>query len=373
MGTDWKNRNADVSAGGNTEQTLTSPSFMKKFTRKAIGMIAVMSLIVTIPLVSGMLLPSASLPTAEAKTVAEYDKDIEEAARICEQRNQELEQAQADLSDTANWYYKSVSGQGGVSNLILGESMHETVDRISYMDRIYSSYVEKRDTAIQAKEAAEEAQAELIRLRREHKEKEELEKQRKAEEERKRIEHKQEKLLIQFPQGHDQPWSSIKYWNGTIATSGCGVCSYTSIIDYLCDKDYTPADMMEIRGDWRGMDGYPKDGTGVKGGGSHASFTKETFGLDMHNIEISLDSLKKSLKDGKSAAIVCSRGRSFKNNSGDWRWSNGHFVAVFAYDDEGFHVSDSAYITSEGSNVIYNDSEMATMLSNSNHITLYRK
>lgn len=294
--------------------------------------------------------------SADAKTIADYDAEIAAQEKVVEEKDAAAKTAQAILAETTSWYYKNIAS-GSVADMILNESgIEEAIDKISYMDKIYATYAQKKADAEAAKNEALGAQEALEVLKAEKKD---------------RARSLANARALQFPQGNGQSWSNIRYWNGNIATSGCGLCAYTVVIDVLCGKDYTPADMIGIRGDWRGMDGYPDDGTGVKGYDSHHDFTLGTFEIETWNIDNSVDALKEALEEKESAAIVCSRGQAFKNRSGAWRWSSGHFVAVIGYDEQGFHVADSAYSKEEGADVIYSDAEMAKMLRSANLVTVY--
>lgn len=297
---------------------------------------------------------SASVP-AFAKTVADYNAEIAEQEAIVEEKQEAEQKAKDILAEATTWYYKNINADT-FNEIVTGrKSVGETIDQISYMDTLYQSYAQKAATAEAAKNEALEAQEVLEALKNEK---------------TARARSLANARSVQFAQSGMSEWSGLRYWSGNVATSGCGLCSYTVIIDVLCGKDYTPADMLSIRGDWRGMDGYPDDDTGTKYG-SHHDFTLGEFDIETWNITPTVSELKSALKEKETAAMVCSRGYAFKNRSGAWRWSSGHFVAVLGYDDEGFHVSDSAYPKAEGANVIYSDSEMEKMLANANLVTVY--
>lgn len=298
----------------------------------------------------------ASPLPASAKTIADYDEEIAAQEKIVEEKDSAAKEAQDVLAEATNWYYKNIASESIADLILNGSGIAETIDKMSYMDKVYAAYYQKKEDAEAARNEAAAAKEALELLR---------------DERIARARTLDNACSIQFPQGNNQPWSDIGYWTGTIATSGCGICAYTVVIDVLCGKDYTPADMMEIRGDWRGMDGYPDDETGVSSGKTHHDFTFDTFEVKTWNIDNSVEELKDSLNEQETAAIVCSRGQVFKNRSGEWRWSSGHFVAVLGYDEQGFHVADSAYNEEERTDVIYTDSEMSKMLSNANLVTVY--
>jgi hypothetical protein len=223
------------------------------------------------------------------------------------------------------------------------------------MDAIYTTYQQQAAAANAARLEAENAQAALQQLK---------------DEKTARAKSLENAKYVQFAQANG-PWSGLSYWNGNIGSSGCGLCAYTVMIDVLTGNDYTPADMLNIRGDWRGMDGYPDDYTG-SGGLTHAEWTLQNFDITMYNIDRNMEALKAELKEKESAAIVCTAGYVLKTASGSWYYTSGHFVTVVGYDEEGFHVSDSGRNSSEGTNVIYSDSDMVRMLSGASKVTIYK-
>lgn len=320
---------------------------------KMTSLISITVAVFLFTIVNFWLLPSS----AYAMTLAEYDTAIAEAQATVDQKNIELANAQSDLDETTKWIYKNTGGGAGaiIQFMASGQDLTETVENIEYMQRIIVSYQEQAAAAATAAQEAQKAVDELEELR---------------EEQAARLKALSTKNEIHFQQGGGNAWSGLSYWNGTVASSGCGLCAYTVIIDVLTGYEYTPTDMLKIRGDWRGMDGYPNDSTG-SGSQTHAEFTKSTFDIDMYEISIDVDSMKAALEGGESAVMVCARGSVFKDKQGNWRYSSGHFIAVYGYDEEGFHVADSAYNSSRGANVIYSDSDMARLLSGSNHVVVY--
>lgn len=294
-------------------------------------------------------------PSAHAKTLAEFDVEIAAQENVVAEKQATEKKARAILEEATTWYYKNINVESLVDIFTGNQSLIDTIAQINCMDSIHETYSQKASQAQMAKREAEQAAEALESLKNE-----------KSSRAKSLANAKQ----IQFPQGNDAPWSGLKYWTGTVARSGCGLCAYTVVIDELCGKDYTPTDMLSIRGDWKGMDGYPDDHTG-SGSQSHKQFTKSTFDVDTWNIGHSVSALKEALSEKETAAIICSCGYSFKNKSGMWRYSGGHFIAVTGYDEEGFHVSDSAYSNAEGANVIYSDSEISRMLGSASSVTIY--
>ena len=180
--------------------------------------------------------------------------------------------------------------------------------------------------------------------------------------------------LLQFAQC-GEPWSDLPYWGDNIAMNGCGLCAYTTMIDILVGTSYTPEDMLYIRGDWEGMDGWVNDNTG-SGEETHHDWTLATFGVDSWNIEVNIDSLREAVSRGDSVAMLCAGNTEeyiFRGTAGDEHQYDGHFILVWDYDADGnFHVHDSAVSHGYGCDVVYTPEEMQEMINNTSSIVEYR-
>lgn len=309
--------------------------------------------IASVAMLAGGLIAGAE--NAEAKTLREYDAEISQQQKVVTEKQSALEEANKRLDEATQWYYKNGNAGSLVDLVLTSNGVTEAISRSEYADRVCTQYREQVAATTAARDEAQSAVDELQKLRGE------------AAARAKSLENASE---IHFQQGGGQPWSSLPYWTGTIASSGCGLCSYTVMVDVLTGNDYTPTDMLRMRGDWKGMDGYPDDKTG-SGRMTHAEWTKNKFDISSHRIDVSLDAMKSEMNGTEKVAIVCAAGSSFKNNDGSWRWSSGHFIAVFAHDEHGFHVTDSAVNTSQGKNVIYSDSDMQRLLRGTSKIVMY--
>lgn len=325
------------------------------FTKTLLGYGVWITLLIT-TFVLTIIIACATPSLAYAKTIAEYDQEIAEQEKIVEKADKENTTAQKTLGEAAVWYYQNGAPSNLLDIIVFSTNFVETINKAEYVSIIYQQYAEAVKKAKDAKQNAETQQTVLEELKKEK---------------TNRALSLKNAGKIQFAQSGMDEWSNLRYWTGTISRSGCGLCAYTVIINVLTGNEYTPADMYKIRGDWKGMDGYPDDFTGSKGK-THAEWTKDKFDIDTYNISISVNDLKKEVSKPEACAMVCSAGNSFKNKSGEWRYSGGHFVAVLGYDEEGFHVSDSAYTWDEGHDVVYSDNEMARMLRSANHITVYQ-
>lgn len=172
-------------------------------------------------------------------------------------------------------------------------------------------------------------------------------------------------------------WGTLPYWGGTISSSGCGLCSYTTIINMLKGEKYTPATMLEKRGDWVGMEGFPDSSAGTLDGSTHAEWTQKTFGITVDGLDDSInnDGVKNYLKNGKSVLMICSAGTDiYRNSRGETRSSKGHFVVIYRYDEASkeFFVQDSAFNDDDaGKAVHYTEDQMQYLLSNTYHMVGY--
>lgn len=304
---------------------------------------------------SALCAPAFAPMTAQAKTLAEFDTEIAAQVAVVQEKDAINAEAQAVLGEMTKWYYQNGAPSDLLQAAVSGEDLGNAINKIEYVSQVYHTYIDKAESAKAARDEAESAKEALEALRKE-----------KAS----RAKSLENAKQIQFPQSGDNPWSGLYYWTGSVARSGCGLCSYTVAINVLTGSDYTPADMLGIRGDWKGMDGYPDDKTGSHGM-THQEYTKSQFDIETWNISPRLSTLKEELSNGEAVAIVCAHGSAFKNKSGVWRYSGGHFVTIVGYDEEGFHVADSAYNSSEGTDVVYSNSEMQRMLNGTTKLTIY--
>lgn len=301
-----------------------------------------------------LMFSSIPLSSAEAKTLQEYDDEIAAAQQNVTNKETELSVVRSSLDDTATWMYKNGTGDSLVKLFTGCDNVSSTISNIEYMTHVYEQYKQKTIDADNARKDAENAVESLKTLR--------------ADKE-KRIRNLARANDIQFQQGAS-PWNTLPYWGSTIGWAGCGLCAYTVIIDVLTGADYTPSDMLDIRGDWRGMDGFVDDATGTPGS-THHDYTKSTFDIETYSIPKTVEAMRNEVSSDEKCAMICAAGNVFKDGSGAWRWSSGHFIAVYAYDEQGFHISDSSYNHDLGANVIYSDSDMARLLSGTQQIVVY--
>ncbi|POO87283.1 hypothetical protein C1H59_06580 [Clostridium sp. 3-3] len=95
-----------------------------------------------------------------------------------------------------------------------------------------------------------------------------------------------------YKQGGGQPWSSMAYGNGTIASSGCAPTSLAMVISYLTGNRVTPADVVS----WTGNRYY------VSGQGSSWNIfpaCASHWGISCQNLGKSTASMTAALSSGK--------------------------------------------------------------------------
>ena len=176
---------------------------------------------------------------------------------------------------------------------------------------------------------------------------------------------------LQFSQTGEY-WKVLGYWDSNVGYTGCGLCSYTTAIDIVTASDYTPLDMLSLRGDWAGMDNYIDDYTGL-GDQTHGQFTYNMFKVSSQHVDLDTASLAKALQDN-SAAVICTGGDVFYDVYGNNYYYDGHFVCAYRYDPDTqtFHVHDSAIEHELGTNVCYTWEQMDAMLASSTSIVAYK-
>jgi hypothetical protein len=102
-----------------------------------------------------------------------------------------------------------------------------------------------------------------------------------------------------FKQGGGQPWSSVPYGNGTIASSGCAPTSLSMVITYLTGKTVTPANVVS----WTG-NRYYISGQGSTWGIFAACAAH--WGISCRNLGKDTQSILTSLSQGKP--VIASMG-----------------------------------------------------------------
>lgn len=144
-------------------------------------------------------------------------------------------------------------------------------------------------------------------------------------------------------------YTDTPYWGGSIATHGCGICSRTVIVNGLLGKDYTPPELLEVMGDWRGMDAYLDDTTGSPDGKTHRQVWND-MGIECEQFGKGVDALKEQLAKGRVVLLLCGssddgqlRPRYHNKDRSSYRESNGHFTVIYAYRNGVFLMQDSSY------------------------------
>lgn len=291
-----------------------------------------------------------------SKTLVEYDAEIATQEELLEQKQADLEAKQQVLGAAVRTVYKDYNTQSILDLLMDEEDLKTVLLRIDYVNQVSDHYHQAFEEVLDAKMKVEETVRELEIMR--------MERQNRAA-------SADEAALIHYSQSGEE-WSSLPYWGVSISYAGCGLCAYTTIIDILLNEDYTPADMLDMRGDWRGMDHWVYDSTGTPDGSTHYDWTLNNFEIETYDIDRDTSDLADELSHDDRAALMLVGGVGLKTNSGGRWYTDGHFIAVYDYDDEGFHVHDSALSKSEGSNVIYSWSDMESLMSGAKRLVIYK-
>ena len=155
-------------------------------------------------------------------------------------------------------------------------------------------------------------------------------------------------------------YSGLPYFGGagTIADSGCGLCSYTSMVNILKGTHYQPDEMLEVRGDWYGCEEILDQTTGTPNGMSYRDWTKDYFGIEMTEIDDTAQAVRDALEEGNTCVIVGTYGSGFLDNQGNSRYSPPHYICAYRCDDRGIYVHDSALTDETGTAVFYTDAQL---------------
>lgn len=300
----------------------------------------------------------ASTPSmAEAQTVEEIQAAIEETEAAIAETEENYKSALSSSSSVAVELYKCVSSNNILNildTLLSANDINDIIDGITYMSALGADYSEKMITAQSRQEELEEKREELAELYA-------------AAEAREKM--WENAASCHYQQGGGMPWSSLSYWNSTVSRSGCGLCAYTVMVNILTGSNYTPSEMLDIRGDWRGMEKSVTDKTGT-GSKTHYQFTLDTFDIESYTTDTrDAYALAEELEQGETVAIVCAQGTIFHNSDGSYYYTSGHYVVVYKVEGEDyFHVQDSAI---SDANVTYTYSEIQKVLNRTNSIVLF--
>lgn len=124
----------------------------------------------------------------------------------------------------------------------------------------------------------------------------------------------------------DKRWGYVSYGGSIIGLSGCGpTCLSMALVALTGRSDQTPADVARFSEER----GYYVEGSGT----AWSLMTEGAAALGLSARELSLDEsvMKSSLDAGHP--IICSMG------PGDFT-TQGHFILIYGYDEEGFFVND---------------------------------
>lgn len=124
----------------------------------------------------------------------------------------------------------------------------------------------------------------------------------------------------------DKRWGYVSYGGSIIGLSGCGpTCLSMALVALTGRSDQTPADIARFSEER----GYYVEGSGT----AWSLMTEGAAALGLSARELSLDEsvMKSSLDAGHP--IICSMG------PGDFT-TQGHFILIYGYDEEGFFVND---------------------------------
>ena len=317
-------------------------------TRLCLAAITAIALLLPITIIS--TLPVAAYATTSAEIQTQIDDLTEEIVSAEAKRDA----AYDDFGYAATELYKMDSSGAIVLSLVSADNVPNLLASIAYLTAVSLDCV---DTADKAQATADELGAKKSELG------ELLVEQKAREEAWARADE------IHFPQGGGMPWSNLSYWGANVAYAGCGLCAYTSVVDILTGASYTPTEMLDIRGDWVGMESSVSDASGTPDGSSHHDFTLGKFGIESYESGIrDSEAFADELSKPERVAIVCARGTVFHNKDGSYRYTDGHYVCVYKLDDEGFHVQDPAV---QDANIVYTYDEMQRLLNGTSSVVFY--
>lgn len=294
---------------------------------------------------------------AHATTLAELEEQLAQAQAVLGEKQQAYDGSQATLREVLGGMYKD----GGMT---ASDLLSKTTDVTSMLNavRYGNAMTDQVASQIQASKVARD-EADKVRQ----------DVQDIIDQKKRQAESLKNADNIHFCQA-DPKWGMVSYWNGTIATHGCGLVSYTVAIDILTGRNATPDQILTERGDWAGTEQTITSTEGSRSGKTHEQVTRELYGVETEPLDMDgnrLQTLDSALGE-ESVVQVCAAGSAFKNNNGYWRYSNGHYIIVYRKDDSwNYYVQDPSWGDENGRAVCYSPSEMARMLSLAHTMTAY--
>ena len=310
---------------------------------------------VFLPFAIAVVLAMPAVPV-HATTLDELGEQLQQAQAVAAERQDAYEDSVARLGDTVSTTYKG-SSVSVADVLSSPQSIQQLLAAIKYGNALTQEASDRVADAQRAKSEAENAESKAQRL---------------YDRKRRQAESLRNADGIHFAQD-SAPWGQMGYWNGTVATHGCGLVSYTVAIDILTGRGETPDQVLRERGDWAGTE-QTLDATTGNGRRSHRDVTKTLYDVTTESLSLDGDRLATldAALEGESVVQVCAAGRAFKNNAGFWRYSNGHYIIIYRRaDDGGYMVQDSTW-TDKGTAVHYSRDEMRVMMSRAHSLTAYR-
>lgn len=314
----------------------------------------------TISLLFCAVLFSVVMPAnARAVTLDELHEQVEAAKVAAQEARDGYESKKAALDGIVNAAYKN--GSKDITDALLGaSSFGDVMNGLVYGSALTDDGVKKVQEAREAQATADEAIARAEEL---------------AAQEESRIAARENARYMHFTQWKE-PWAGIPYWGGTIASAGCGLIAYTVAMNILTGSDYTPATMLDFRGDWSGSEQSLDSTYGTPDGSTHAEWTYANFGVESIMLPTSGDrmaTLDAALAGGESAIQICASGYAFKDTFG-WRNSPyGHYITIYLHDEETdtYYVQDSSASFGEEA-IEYSRDEMSRLMSHAYTIVEYR-
>lgn len=298
---------------------------------------------------------SMSPVMARATTLDELQVQLERAQADSDVRQTEYEQAQAELQRTLSGTYKE-NATSAPEILSTPNSVGKALMAIKYGNAVTDKVVSQIQAESYAKRAADDAKAKVESL---------------IEQERRQKASLQNADSIHFAQW-DPRWGTVRYWNGTITTHGCGLVAYTVMVDILTGRNATPDQILAERGDWAGTEQTIDSTTGGHGR-THRQVTYDLYGVTTEELSLAGDrrATLDAVLDGESVVQVCAAGQAFKNSDGYWRWSGGHYILIYRKDDSGcYYVQDSTW-QAKGQAVQYTASDMNHLLACAHSLVAY--
>ena len=156
--------------------------------------------------------------------------------------------------------------------------------------------------------------------------------------------HPEEWDFLCYDQG-DEPWGSQLYQTGSIAETGCGLCSACHALSMVLGEEITPDVLAQQMQDYSESHGYIAYGTAGTVWAGWEQILEGLYGdrVTIGKVPTTTDAVREAVTSGKPVVYNAPAGGEILLADGSWRTTyGGHVLTCYRYEDGHFYVKDSS-------------------------------